>query len=293
MPFYTDAYLADTHHLNAECQGAYLLLLLHCWRCNGAPLPDDDRQLARIARVGLSRWRKVVRPQLEGFFQRENNIWRQKRLEREWARACEKIEQQRQKAIKSNWVQNQRKPLANQPSESAAAPAARTPSINQAPHSNLIYHTSLSQDALSTSPPHTPALSALKPVLSDVRYFVPGGQQLSVSLLPQLRAAHAESLQLLTHMGTEAAQHCLSVLTRHFRTDGNAEKLHDYAETFAHWPADIGAATASALVALHPYPTLPSLATCIARAQPLIAQRTAQHSRIERLLERTQSAATQ
>lgn len=59
LPLYTDALLADTSHMSAEAFGAYLRILVVMWR-HGGRLADDDRELARIAGMPLSRWRHVA-----------------------------------------------------------------------------------------------------------------------------------------------------------------------------------------------------------------------------------------
>jgi len=84
MPVFTDALLGDTLHLSAEEFGAYCLILFATWRNNGQPLPDDDAELARIARISQYKWKKV-RQKLAGFFEISSGFWRQKRLEKEWA----------------------------------------------------------------------------------------------------------------------------------------------------------------------------------------------------------------
>lgn len=288
MPFYTDAYLADTHHLAAECQGAYLLLLLHTWRHNGAPPPDDDRILSRIARVPLARWRKQVRPQLESFFHLTDGHWRQKRLEKEWARACEKIELQRQKAMKSNWVQNQRKHFTSLDSASTHAPTADAPSINHKPNSISINQS----DIFTVSAVATPALTALKPILGDVRYFVRGGQKISPALIPQLHAAHTEATAQLVPMGTDIAHQLITQLDQHYPKRGDAishaARLSDYVNHFALWPADLGANIVQTLIATHPYPSLPSLATCQAHATPLLSLRQSHLDKVQKLLDKSE-----
>ena len=65
MPLETGEYLASTAHLTAEQHGNYLLLRIHYW--NNGGLPNDDVQLAAIARVTAKRW-MAVRPTLAAFF---------------------------------------------------------------------------------------------------------------------------------------------------------------------------------------------------------------------------------
>jgi uncharacterized protein YdaU (DUF1376 family) len=82
MPFFVDAYLADTGHLTTDEHGAYLLLLMAMWRRNGA-VPDDDKDNARVTRMSLAKWRKV-KPRLIAFLTIENGDITQKRLKKEW-----------------------------------------------------------------------------------------------------------------------------------------------------------------------------------------------------------------
>lgn len=84
MPLYIGDYLSDTMHLNGAEHGAYLLLLMHQWR--SGPLPDDDRQLAAIARTDTATWRKVG-PVVRKFFQATPEGLVQKRLAAERAKA--------------------------------------------------------------------------------------------------------------------------------------------------------------------------------------------------------------
>ncbi|HEX2526904.1 MAG TPA: DUF1376 domain-containing protein [Geminicoccus sp.] len=79
MPFYTDAYLADTTHLTTEEHGAYLLLLFAAWRSPGCSLRDDDAFLARVAKVSLDRWLKRIKPVMLPFWQVKGGIWTQKK----------------------------------------------------------------------------------------------------------------------------------------------------------------------------------------------------------------------
>jgi uncharacterized protein YdaU (DUF1376 family) len=86
MSLHIGDYLKDTTHLNATLHGAYLLLIMHYWAKGG--LPDDDAQLATIARLSLAQWRKA-RPVIQAFFY---DGWQHKRVEREIAEAAERYE---------------------------------------------------------------------------------------------------------------------------------------------------------------------------------------------------------
>lgn len=86
MPLYIGDYLADTSHLNAAQHGAYLLLIMRYWQVGS--LPDDDAQLAMIARMGAPEWRKH-KPVLRAFFQ---DGWRHPRIDAEIEQANIKYE---------------------------------------------------------------------------------------------------------------------------------------------------------------------------------------------------------
>ena len=87
MPLYIADYLADTGHLTAAEHGGYLLLIMHYW-CKGG-LPNDDRQLARIARMSDREWTKV-RATIADFF--DDDQWRHYRIDAELSHANEKSE---------------------------------------------------------------------------------------------------------------------------------------------------------------------------------------------------------
>ena len=58
LPLWTDAYLADTGHLTTLEHGAYLMLLMSMWRAGGE-LPNDDRKLARFAKLTTPQWQRI------------------------------------------------------------------------------------------------------------------------------------------------------------------------------------------------------------------------------------------
>ena len=83
MPLYVADYLRDTRRLTAAEHGAYLLLIMEYWT-SGA-LPDDDRQLSRIACMSAAEWRRA-RPNVQPFF---TEGWKHKRIDAELARSAE------------------------------------------------------------------------------------------------------------------------------------------------------------------------------------------------------------
>lgn len=96
MPLFIGDYKKDTGHLCAAEHGAYLLLIMHHW-VTQAPLPDNDRQLSRIAAMDLSEW-IAVRPIIQPFFQCDNDGWTHKRVVEELAGAAKRSQAAREKA---------------------------------------------------------------------------------------------------------------------------------------------------------------------------------------------------
>lgn len=85
MPLYVADYLRDTMHLTTEQHGAYMLLLMACWT-RGGSLPSDPAQLAGIARMPLSAWRKAA-PVLMAFFAADGDGLTHKRVTAEREKA--------------------------------------------------------------------------------------------------------------------------------------------------------------------------------------------------------------
>jgi uncharacterized protein YdaU (DUF1376 family) len=80
LPLFTDAFIADTTHLTAAQTGAFLMLLIIAWRTPDCALPNDDRILARYARMDVRTWMKNRDAVLAFWFQGEDQKWRQRRL---------------------------------------------------------------------------------------------------------------------------------------------------------------------------------------------------------------------
>lgn len=113
MPLYVADYLADTAHLRAAESGAYIHLIMHYWRNGG--LPDDDRQLALIARMNDEEWGRT-RPLIEPLF--KAGKWKHKRIECELAKTAQRIEAGRKggKATQANAKQTTKQNESDPPS---------------------------------------------------------------------------------------------------------------------------------------------------------------------------------
>ena len=81
MPLYVADYMADTAHLTTLEHGAYLMLIMSYWQ-RGEALPNDDKKLARIARLGPREWARI-KPSMAEFFELSASSWFHRRLDRE------------------------------------------------------------------------------------------------------------------------------------------------------------------------------------------------------------------
>lgn len=89
-PVATDAFIADTTHLDAEQTGAYLMLLMSLWRSPDAKLPMDDKKLCRMARVAPRRWPSVWSV-IADFFTVNGEFVEQKRVSSDRVKVREKM----------------------------------------------------------------------------------------------------------------------------------------------------------------------------------------------------------
>lgn len=93
MKMYVSDYLADTGHLSTLEHGAYMLLIFNYWQ-TGKPLPNDDKILARICRMPLCNFKKILHA-LKFFFEPVDNFLVHHRIEKELAEFREKSEKSR------------------------------------------------------------------------------------------------------------------------------------------------------------------------------------------------------
>lgn len=91
MPWFADAYLADTRHLTLEEHGAYRLLLDIAWRTAGNTIPDNDKRIAQMLGITAGRWAKL-KPAVMGFWELVDGGWKQKKLTKVFRNARERRE---------------------------------------------------------------------------------------------------------------------------------------------------------------------------------------------------------
>lgn len=131
MPLDVADYRADTTHLGALEHGIYLLLIMHYWQMGS--LPDDDKQLARIACATPTEWRGA-RPVIEKFFLPG---WKHKRVEYE-------LEKARKISGKRSLAAEEKHALA--PPPGCANADANAPSMHPNVHPTLTSNTSPSPE---------------------------------------------------------------------------------------------------------------------------------------------------
>ena len=132
MPFYIADYLGDTMHLTTEQHGAYMLLLMACWKGDGR-IPNDDARLAAITRLTTSRWR-ACRLTLLKFFEIADDYITHKRVVEEREKAKE-ISAKRTESGRLGGSKRQANARANASSllEENEANGKQTPKQNSTP----------------------------------------------------------------------------------------------------------------------------------------------------------------
>jgi uncharacterized protein YdaU (DUF1376 family) len=88
MQLYVADYLADTAHLSAEENGAYLLLIFNYWQ-RGHALSNASERLANVARLPSERWAEI-KPKLAEFFTIDGDTWTHDRIEADLAAVAAK-----------------------------------------------------------------------------------------------------------------------------------------------------------------------------------------------------------
>ena len=128
MPLYWGDYLKDTTDLTAKEHGVYLLLLGWYWT-NGGPLDDDQKRLARVAKLDDEN-DETLAYVLDRFFVLSRGRWKQKRVEFELERAM-RISSVRRKAGKTGGLASGEARSNNEANDEANGKLKATPSQSQ------------------------------------------------------------------------------------------------------------------------------------------------------------------
>lgn len=94
MPLYVGDYLADTTHLTAGEDGAYMRLLMCMWRAGGS-LPNDDVRLARFCKLTPAQWERL-KPTVMEFFTVADGLLSHRRLSKELQKHTAAVFQRRE-----------------------------------------------------------------------------------------------------------------------------------------------------------------------------------------------------
>jgi uncharacterized protein YdaU (DUF1376 family) len=131
IPYFGDAYMADTRHLTLEEHGAYHLLLLIAWRSPNCALPEDDKRLAQMLGITAKKWANL-KPSVMAFWTAGENGWEQKRLtkERRWV---EEKSRKNKSAAEARWEDKSLKNGGADDANASANGQANAPANGYAP----------------------------------------------------------------------------------------------------------------------------------------------------------------
>lgn len=136
LPVWTDAYLADCHHLDDAEHGRYFLLLMLMWRSPQCRIPNDDEWIAKRLHRDADAVRTHIRPLVREFCETDGEWLVQRRLQKEWRWLQEKRKKNSQSA-KARW--DKEKDTSEGISERISVRNAPTPTPKPTPTSTKEY----------------------------------------------------------------------------------------------------------------------------------------------------------
>ncbi len=101
IPFHIGDFLSGTIHMDAEQTGAYMMLLVAHYNAGAEGLPNDDKQLARIAKVSPRVWKRI-KPILEQKFIVNENFWAHEKCRKVLRKIQERSNAARGNALKKH-----------------------------------------------------------------------------------------------------------------------------------------------------------------------------------------------
>lgn len=123
-------------HMDATEVGAYTMLLLAHYQAGEIGLPDDDKKLARIAKVSTKTWARI-KPVVMDKFYLENAFWKNSRAVNEFqkrlnistdqrARALKRWDKRMPDALPETCITNNQEPITNNLSIEYVSPKVET-----------------------------------------------------------------------------------------------------------------------------------------------------------------------
>jgi uncharacterized protein YdaU (DUF1376 family) len=126
--FYVDDWLAHTAHLSPADTGAYINVFCH-FMCRDGHVPDDDRVLARVAKLDVRAWKKTKQRLIQAsFIEIVDGLVQGVRLSKALAKGLAGSQLQSSRAAKG-WDTRRVKSLNGQYPLHAAAVPRQCPSI--------------------------------------------------------------------------------------------------------------------------------------------------------------------
>lgn len=212
LPLWTDAWVADTHHLTRLSRGTYHDLLVLIWRTAGCRVPNSDEWLGARLHMTADEVRDELRPLIREFCKCDGNWITQKRLTREFRFVRKQRELQSVRA-KARW--NKEKDVCRGSTTSGIAP---TPTPTPTP---LIKESILSETGVSDA-------GAVKPVRKRTAYpepFLAFWAQYPTDPIMSKKAAFAQ-WQRLDDADRDAACASLPAFRDHCRKNPTYRPVH-------------------------------------------------------------------
>jgi uncharacterized protein YdaU (DUF1376 family) len=165
MPMFWAEFFADTEHMSDDAAHAYLFLIGHAW-LRKAKLANDDRALARMARVSFKKW-KAIKPEVLSLWvldEADGGWWSQKRLTKEWLFVSRRAEDNRKNgSLGGTRSAAKRQINSTKPSKQPVNHPTPTPTIEELSNDSSIAEASPPQRAMREKkpPPPNPIITAL------------------------------------------------------------------------------------------------------------------------------------
>lgn len=200
LPFFTDAYLADTRHLTTIQHGAYFLMLVTAWRSADCSLPDDDVYLSRITGLDRRTWNSNKDALLAFWRKNDQQKWEQGRLKDE----RNYVEQKRNKNAAAGQAsalkRKNRGSTPVQPKRNETATPTPTPTPTEERSST---------HATPSAPPERDDVMAkaysVHPMHEQVRQYI-------VHRLPHLKSRNASAISEWLGAGLDPGEHIFPVI---------------------------------------------------------------------------------